>query len=165
VQNASKGFFLELAANPYLKPTGSTQNWFNLRLDGRYYLSNRNVTKTWASRLLVEHASKQVPYMLTPMTGRYFLTRGYVQGRYRGNSLLTLESEYRAQIWKWLGGVLFANVHSVSEENGAFKYVNPAAGGGLRFMLNKEQRTNLRIDYARGLNDNSGLYFQITEVF
>jgi hypothetical protein len=165
VQNASKGFFLELAANPYLKATGSTQNWLNLRLDGRYYLSNRDITKTWASRLLVEHASKQVPYMLTPMTGRYFLTRGYVQGRYRGNTLLTLESEYRAQIWKWLGGVLFANVHSVSEENGTFKYVNPAAGGGLRFMLNKVQRTNLRIDYARGLNNNSGLYFHITEVF
>lgn len=165
VQNASKGYFLELAANPYLKATGSTQNWVNLRLDGRYYLSNNAITKTWASRLLLEHATEQVPYMLTPMTGRYFLTRGYVQGRYRGNTLLTLETEYRAKIWKWLGGVLFANVHSVSEDKGSFKYVNPAAGGGFRFMLNKEQRTNLRIDYARGLNNNSGLYFHITEVF
>jgi hypothetical protein len=38
-------------------------------------------------------------------------------------------------------------------------------GAGLRIMLKKEHRTNLRIDYAIGTNQNAGLYIHVTEVF
>lgn len=165
VQNAYKGKFIEVALNPYLKATGSTQNWTNIRLDARHYFSFGATRKTIATRALYEQAIGDVPYMLTPMPGRYNATRGYVQGRYRGKGFIALETEVRTTIYKWFGIVGFVNAHSISEPNGDFAHINPAAGAGLRFMLNKAQRTNLRIDYAKGKGENSGIYFQITEVF
>jgi len=103
--------------------------------------------------------------MVLPMTGRYNTTRGYVQGRYRGTQFISAETELRYNLHKWLGAVTFINVHSISEPNGVIKKTKLAVGSGLRFMLKKNQRTNLRIDYAKGAGNNSGLYFQITEVF
>lgn len=165
VQNAYRGKFVEVAINPYVKVLGSTQNWMNIKLDYRHYLSFGKKRKTLASRILAEQAIGETPYMVLPMTGRYNTTRGYVQGRYRGTQFISAETELRYNLHKWLGAVTFINVHSVSEPNGVIKKTKLAVGSGLRFMLKKNQRTNLRIDYAKGAGNNSGLYFQITEVF
>ncbi len=166
VQNAYKGKYLEVAINPYSKILGSTQDWLNMRLDARYYhqfKTTRNLV--FANRIMVEQALGDVPYMIMPQTGRQFTTRGYVQGRYRGKLLLHYEAELRAHLWRFIGGVAFAGVNTLSEPNNEIKYINPNMGAGLRFNINKSQRTNIRVDYAVGLNNNSGLYFQICEVF
>jgi outer membrane translocation and assembly module TamA len=166
VQNAYKGKYLEIAVNPYTKVFGSTQNWLNMRIDARYYHQfNTKRNLVFANRIMVEQALGDVPYMLMPQTGRQFTTRGYVQGRYRGKLFLHYEAELRAHFWKFIGGVAFAGVNTLSEPNDEIKYINPNMGAGLRFNINKSQRTNIRIDYALGLNNNSGLYFQICEVF
>jgi len=166
VQNAYSGYYLEVAYNPFFKFMGSTQSWYNLRIDGRMYKNfSIHSQKVLASRIMVEHAAGTIPYMIMPQFGRYFTTRGFVQGRYRGNTFMSFESEFRTSIWKVLGGVVFANVNTVSEPDGKCTYFNPGAGAGLRFCINKSQRTNIRIDYARGTQNNGGLYFQITEVF
>jgi len=166
VQNAFSGKYLEVALNPFLSFLGSTQDWVNFRIDGRIY-KNFSATKqkVLATRLVFEQAAGTIPYMIMPQFGRYYSTRGFVQGRYRGNTFASLESEYRTQLWRFIGGVAFANINTVSEPNGEFKYFNPAAGAGLRFCINKTQRTNIRIDYAKGSQDNGGIYFQVTEVF
>lgn len=166
VQNAYKGKYVELAVNPYAQFLGSTQNWVNLRLDTRtYYQFKTTKTLVFANRFLAEQAIGDVPYMIMPQTGRLFSTRAYVQGRYRGKMFVSYEAELRAHLWKFIGGVLFAGANSVSEPNDEIKYINPSAGAGLRFNINKAQRTNIRVDYAIGTNNNSGLYFHITEVF
>ena len=166
VQNAYSGKYLELAFNPYVKMLGSTQNWSNLRVDFRWYHSFKSTTqKVLATRVLCEEAIGEVPYMLMPMPGRYFATRGYVQGRSRGKTFVSAEAEYRRHVWRKLGAVVFANMYSVSEPNGSIEYLNPAAGAGVRWLLSKEQRINLRIDYAHGIKDNGGLYFLVTEAF
>jgi Omp85 superfamily domain len=166
VQNAYSGKYLELAVNPYVKLLGSTQNWSNLRVDYRWYKTLKvNGQKVVATRLLCEQALGEVPYMLTPMPGRYFATRGYVQGRYRGKTFLSAEAEYRRHIWRGIGGVVFGNINTVSEPKGNIQYLNPAAGAGIRLALSKAQRINLRVDYAKGLNDNGGIYFHVTEAF
>jgi hypothetical protein len=166
VQNAYKGHYLELAANPFVKILGSTQNWTNFRIDYRYYRSLKSkATRVIATRVLCEHATGKVPYMLTPMPGRYYATRGYVQGRYRGKTFASAECEYRSNLWRKLGYVLFSNVHTVSEPGGHIQYINPSLGAGLRVLINKAQRINVRVDYAKGMNDNGGLYFQVTEAF
>ena len=38
-------------------------------------------------------------------------------------------------------------------------------GAGLRFLFNKEQKVNLRMDIGIGQNGNSGVYFGIEEAF
>jgi len=166
VQNAYSGSYFEIAINPYVKFMGSTENWTNFRIDHRFYKSlSKKYTRVIATRVLCEQAAGEVPYLVVPMPGRYYATRGYVQGRYRGKTFASAEIEYRSHLWHKLGYVVFSNAHTVSEPNGGIKYINPALGAGLRLMLNKLHRINLRIDYARGLNDNGGLYFQLTEVF
>ncbi|MFZ4796441.1 MAG: BamA/TamA family outer membrane protein [Bacteroidia bacterium] len=166
VQNAFKGKYIELAVNPYAQFMGSTQNWLNLRLDARtYYQFKTTKTLVIANRFIAEHAIGDAPYMIMPQTGRLFSTRAYVQGRYRGKLFLAYEAELRAHLWRFIGGVLFAGANTVSEPNDEIKYINPSAGAGLRFNINKAQRTNIRVDYAVGANNNSGLYFHITEVF
>ncbi len=166
VQNAFKGKYIELAINPYAQFMGSTQNWTNLRLDARtYYQFKTTRTMVIANRFIAEQAIGDAPYMIMPQTGRLFTTRAYVQGRYRGKLFLAYEAELRAHLWRFIGGVAFAGANTVSEPNGEIKYFNPSAGAGLRFNINKAQRTNIRVDYAVGANSNSGLYFHITEVF
>jgi len=166
VQNAFKGKYIELAVNPYAQFMGSTQNWTNLRLDARtYYQFKTTRTMVIANRFIAEQTIGDAPYMIMPQTGRLFTTRAYVQGRYRGKLFLAYEAELRAHLWRFIGGVAFAGANTVSEPNGEIKYFNPSAGAGLRFNINKAQRTNIRVDYAVGTNSNSGLYFHITEVF
>jgi outer membrane protein assembly factor BamA len=166
VQNAYSGKYVEVAINPYLGLFGSTQNWLNMRLDTRiYYKLKTTKTLVFAQRLMAEQALGDIPYMIMPQTGRVFTTRGYVRGRYRGNLFLHYEAELRANLWRFIGGVVFAGANTLSEPNNEIKYLNPNLGAGLRFNINKEQRTNIRVDYALGLNNNSGLYFQICEVF
>ena len=166
VQNAYSGKYLEVALNPFLSILGSTQDWVNFRIDGRIYKNfSTNKQKVLATRFVFEQAGGSIPYMIMPQFGRYYSTRGFVQGRYRGNTFASLESEYRTHLWRFIGGVAFANINTISEPKGEFKYFNPAAGAGLRFCINKKQRTNIRIDYAKGTQDNGGIYFQVTEVF
>jgi hypothetical protein len=167
VQNAYSGKYIEVATNPYVKFLGSTQNWFNLRLDARSFYQFKKAKQPfiWANRFLAEQAIGDVPYLLMPQTGRYFSTRAYAQGRYRGKTFLAYESELRYHLWRFIGGVTFAGVNTVSEPDDNIKYMNPNICTGLRFNINKLQRTNIRVDYAIGANNNSGLYFHITEVF
>ena len=76
--------------------------------------------------------------------------RGINQNRYRGQTLLYLESEYRRDITKngLLGFVVFANINSVSGSESLFKLWNHAAGCGLRIKFNKNSGTNIGIDYG-----------------
>ena len=91
--------------------------------------------------------------------------RGYVARRYTGEGLIDAELEYRRNIWKWFGLVVFANVHTVSESNGKFIYYNPGGGTGLRFKLSKEARANLSVDYAWGKDGSRYAYFRLVEAF
>lgn len=166
VQNAYDGKYAELTLNPYFKLIGSTEDWFNARLDARSYkMLKTKRHAVLAQRMVAELAAGDVPYMIMPQAGRLNTTRGYAQGRYRGKLFLNYEAEMRVHLWKIIGGVVFGGVHTLTEPNDKIKYLNPNVGAGLRFNINKSQRTNIRVDYALGLNQNSGLYFQICEVF
>lgn len=41
----------------------------------------------------------------------------------------------------------------------------PSLGTGLRFMVSRAKKINLRLDYAWGVDGNQGLYFGIMEAF
>ncbi|MFV0541874.1 MAG: BamA/TamA family outer membrane protein [Aestuariibaculum sp.] len=97
--------------------------------------------------------------------------RAYPQGRFRGQSLMYSELEWRFPLQKdkdkW-GGVLFANMNTATNDDadiGMFKYINSGIGAGIRFMLNKEKRQNLCVDYAWGNYGAHGFYLSVNEVF
>lgn len=92
--------------------------------------------------------------------------RGFPATRYLGKSSLSAQVEARWNFHKRLGMVGFAgggiigDATRVSYEND----IIPSYGIGLRFMVMKAQRMNLRIDYARS-DDTSAWYLGIAEYF
>jgi hypothetical protein len=77
--------------------------------------------------------------------------------------------EYRGTITRngLLGMVAFANSTTIDNSSGEkiFDTWAPAAGLGLRVLLNKRSRTNLAADYARGKAGATGFYLGIQEAF
>jgi outer membrane protein assembly factor BamA len=92
--------------------------------------------------------------------------RGYTQGAYRGDQMLSLQGEYRWNFHKRWGAVGFAGVASVfnainDSDNGKLL---PAIGTGIRFRAFQETNMSVGLDVAAGIDD-WGMYFQIGEAF
>src|SRR6478736_824296 len=154
---------------------GSTKNSVQLQYDLRKYfsLSKKNPEHVlalwhWASYTL----NGTVPYLELPATGydTYGRSgRAYTMGRFKGPEYADFEAEWRFPITKnkLLSGVAFVNMQSASDDlsKKIFQYWATAGGGGLRILFNKETRSTICIDYARGSHKSSGFFFGLNEVF
>lgn len=155
------------------KAFGSNDNWQSLYLDVRKYYSlttssRKNMLAFWA--YYWTSLSSGTPYLNLPSIGNEPYQRsgrGIDQNRYRGHSLIYFETEYRYDLTRngLFGFVAFANFNSASQPNSrAFKYINPAAGAGLRIKFNKKSDTNIGIDYGFS-RDYSSLRISLGETF
>jgi hypothetical protein len=154
---------------------GSTKNAIQFVYDLRKYIglsSNRpeHVLAFW--HMASYKLSGTVPYLSMQATGYDLYNRsgrGYTIGRMKGLNYAYFESEYRFPITrnKLLSGVAFINVQTGSDDLGKklFQYWDPAAGGGLRILLQKQSRSTICIDYAKGKYDSGGFFFGLNEVF
>jgi outer membrane protein assembly factor BamA len=154
---------------------GSTKSSIQLQYDLRKYfsLSKKNPEHVlalwhWASYAL----NGTVPYLELPATaydtyGRS--GRAYTMGRFKGPEYVDFEAEWRFPITKnkLLSGVAFVNMQSASDDGQKklFQYWATAGGAGLRILFNKESRSTICIDYARGSHKSSGFFFGLNEVF
>ncbi len=143
---------------------GSDNNSESVYIDFRKYVSltdigPKNQIAFWFYYWTT--ISSGTPYLNLPSIGNdpYQRSgRGIEQNRYRGESLIYFESEYRRDITSngLFGFVIFANANAASQPNGRnFAYVNPAGGTGLRIKFNKKSDTNICIDYgfSKGYSD------------
>ncbi|MGY3087486.1 hypothetical protein ACVWYF_000512 [Hymenobacter sp. UYAg731] len=171
--NPQGGGYLNTQLRTNLKAFGSTTASEMLLVDARTYLHpsprSANILAFWSYSAVT--IAGNPPFLDLPSTGwdTYSNTgRGFIQGRFRGDDLLYGEVEYRYGISRnrLLGGVVFANAQSVTEqESRRFEKIVPAAGAGLRIRLNKVSQTNLAIDYGFGADGSSGLSLNLGEVF
>jgi hypothetical protein len=181
--NAYRGVYAQLACGGFPTWLGSSQGSTMVGVDFRAYLGlseavPRNVLAFW---LLASGVTSGVqPYLTLPSVGwdaAGTTGRGYVQGRFRGPAGVYAEAEWRFRITDdgLLGGAVFANAEtftrpafSYSTLNepavNLFQYVKPAAGFGARVMMSKQSRTNLRVDFAWGV-DSFAVYLGAGEVF
>lgn len=171
--NPQKGDYYSVTYRPNFTFLGSDNNWQSLIIDLRKYIPLPGAHSTlalWSYDWFTVGSGKP-PYLLLPSTGwdAYSNTaRGYIQGRYRSQDMLYLESEYRFGITAngLLGGVVFANAQSFSEPgSGRYEYVIPGYGAGIRISLNKFSRTNLCVDYGWGIHGSGGFFVNLGEVF
>ena len=171
--NPNNGWYANAVFRPNFMFMGSQTNWQSLLLDVRKYIpfpaSSKNVLAFWSMDWLT--VSGKPPYLLLPSTGwddQYNTGRGYIQGRFRGDNMYYLESEYRFRISRngLLGGVVFANAEKFSGEiSKQFNSIAPGAGVGLRLKLNKFSGANLCVDYGIGENGSKGFFVNLGEVF
>jgi hypothetical protein len=180
-----RGWYLHLSYGWNPTWLGSTKDSTTLSGEARYYLSlsdevPRNVLAFWVRGSGVMTGA--VPYLALPAIGwdaRSTSGRGYVQGRFRGTATLYAEAEWRFRIGEsgmW-GGTLFVNASTFSRPaanlpqygftepgESLFETVRPAGGVGLRIMIDRRSRTNLRIDLAGGV-DSFAFYLGAGEAF
>lgn len=148
-------------------PTNSEQIYANLEIDVRQYYSFKN-TGVLAAQFYMSSMGGDVPFYKLPALGGQYRMRGYFEGRYRGNVYMMSQAEYRKYFWKNFGFVAFAGVGNVAENVTKFSTDNikVSYGGGLRYLFNKKEHVNIRVDYGRGSGKgNNGFYFGIEEAF
>jgi len=171
--NASHGWLASTAYRTFFKELGGDATWQELTLDVRTY---RPLTQSGSHRLAFWLMSDLItggiaPYLDLPTTGGEVRSgRGYAEGRYRGERLIYGEVEYRGTLTPngLLGFVAFLNSSTVaSAETGTklFDAYAPAAGVGLRVLLNKRSRTNFATDWGWGKAGSRGFYLGIQEAF
>jgi hypothetical protein len=172
--NAQHGWLASASLRTFFNGfIGGDSTWQQLTVDVRTY---RKLTPDGRNRLAFWFMSDNVlsgtaPYLDLPSTGSDGRSaRGYTEGRYRGQHLAYGEVEYRGTITSngLLGFVAFLNTTSVDNADAGRKLFDdfaPAAGFGLRVLLNKHSRTNLTADYGWGKEGSRGLYLGIQEAF
>jgi hypothetical protein len=174
--NPYKGIYANINYRYNFTFLGSSENCSELWTEFRTYirLSARNPRHLIGFWIFGDfNLTGHMPYMNLPSLGgdqRCRSGRGYVNGRYRGPDMVYGEVEWRFPIWPCsniIGGVIFANATTTNNPDrgiGLFQYIQPAAGFGLRIMINKYFRTNINLDFAIG-NNSSGFYFSGQETF
>lgn len=159
--NATKGVYA-LADVEY---NLSQSDYWKFNIDLRKYFENDkgfSLSTRWLNTLTVNTPNF---YDYSILGGDEFV-RGYFYGRYRDKNLSTLQAEIRTpHIARFglaaIGGVssLYNNVNTITN------IIRPNYGIGLRFLMDKEDRINLRFDYVKGANDNDGFYISFGESF
>jgi len=149
----------------YTKDIGSDFTYSWLEVDARRYWSF-SPAHVIAVQIYLSTCSGDPPFFKLPSLGGSSTMRGYYQGRYRDNNYFTVQVEYRQHVWRWLGFVVFAGVGDVAPQLTSLQLhgLKPSIGTGLRWLFNKEQKINLRMDIGFGKNTN-GVYFGIEEAF
>lgn len=161
----TRGSFIDLGAAWYNRAAGSSSSFHNLTVDARTYwgLWNDNVMAFQGYATL---NSSGVPYRLMGSLGSDTYMRGYYSGRYRDLHAVSLQAEFRKQVWGPVGLVVFGGAGNVSSSlSGLNQFVKPMYGAGLRVKAIPREKVNMRIDYAMGSSGSTAFYITINEAF
>lgn len=173
--NASRGWFANInyRFNPILFNNQDYSNVLFAEYKHFIPVSHKNphyILAIWTYGQFVTRG--KVPYLNLPAIGwdqRSRSGEGYTQGLFRGNGLVYLSTEFRFPITcnQLLSGTVFTNFVTASNSDNnvsLFKSIQPAAGFGLRLLIDKATKTNLILDYAWG-NNSKGFYLNAGETF
>jgi outer membrane protein assembly factor BamA len=144
---------------------GSDFNFTIFSIDFRKFfkLSEKSVL---AFQGIAGLSNGNTPFRKLEELGGSDMMRGYYGGRYTDKCLMAYQAEYRRLLFWRIGMVAFASTGEVGPDPGHFELdgFHYAYGGGLRFMLSKAEKLNLRIDYGVGRHSNA-FNVQLREAF
>lgn len=146
---------------------GSDNNYTDTDFEAAYFIPLAS-NQVMAFALGGGFATGDVPFDGYQNFGIRNNLRGYQAGKYKGKHMIAGQAEYRWRFYRRWGAVAFAGVGSIwgNDQEEAFEQkLLPSAGLGMRFMISREKRINLRLDYALGIDGNQGLYFGVMEAF
>lgn len=163
--NALRGIYLSLSSLGFGKMIGSDFSFTRTEAEVRKYI------RTFPRHVLALHGYTMIqtgeqPFRRLGLVGGEQVMRGYYQGRYRDQNYLALQAEYRMPLFWRFGLAVFAGAGEVwnwSEpyQMQVFKYTS---GAGIRFLMDKKDNVNLRLDFAVG-NRTTGFYVAFGEAF
>ena len=161
------GIFFNFKNQFYREWTGSDANFTKYRINyTQFFDLLEDQRHILVARLNFEIATGDVPFQGQAIVGMDDI-RGYSEGKYRGNQVYDLQSEYR---WMFndsnFGVVGFFGIASAVEsidEIFSTKLL-PGGGAGLRYRLIPSLKVNIGFDVGVGRDDYS-LVFRIGEAF
>lgn len=146
---------------------GSTDPYTSFLFDARKYSKMHfNGRSVLAFQALFRSVTGSPPFLDMSELGGAAIGRGYYAGRYRDLNAAQVQSELRQNVKGRLGFTVFGSLGEVWHHYEDFNLssVKWSVGGGLRFNVNKDDPTNIRIDYGIG-RGTSGFYIQFGEAF
>lgn len=111
--------------------------------------------------------SAGIPFQLLPTVGGRDLLRGFREGKYKENIMLSAQVEYRLPIYKRFKAAIFCATGDVfdSTDFRMSDKMKIAYGAGLRCRVN-DARVHVRFDIAKSnYNDKLQFYITATEAF
>ena len=150
---------VELASENF----GSDNSYEKYIVEANHYRS-AGLPGVFGSRVAMQYVGGDSPFFLFPAYGAGVDLRGYQTGAYRDRFLFAAQVEYRHRFTPRIGAVGFVGIGTVAPDFAEWGKSLPSAGGGLRYVLAKENNLSLRIDYAWG-RDDSQFYVSIGESF
>jgi hypothetical protein len=159
------GTFLNFKIVFFRKFFGSEFSFDKYTLDFRHFFMPIK-THIIAVQYLSEFTKGDVPFFSLPAVGGSSNMRGYFEGRYRDDQLITLQAEYRKILFWRLGVAAFYSIGQVSDKISNFKIndFKHTYGCGLRFVFDEKEKINLRVDLGIA-NGKTGVYFNLDEAF
>ncbi|NME70287.1 BamA/TamA family outer membrane protein [Flammeovirga aprica] len=144
---------------------GNTQKSNQLTLEYNHYFPVRRNKDVFATRLFTGMSVGDVNFNHQFVVGETDI-RGYSYGRFRGNSIIALQAEYRCNFTERWGMVGFAGVATVFGANNKADdgRLLPGGGVGFRYTYLKDTNSKVGFDIAQGDGD-WGFYFRLSEAF
>lgn len=161
----TEGAYIDLITHGFPTFLGSSDTFWLGALDTRYFVSPWPWL-TLGGQAVLELSAGDVPFQFLPSIGGGDLMRGVLDGRYRDAVSLAAQIEARFPIFWRFGGTIFAGAGRVapSLDQLALDNLATAAGVGVRFAVNPEQRLNVRFDLAHD-GEELKVYVNFQEAF
>jgi hypothetical protein len=161
----TKGSYTEFVWHPNQKALLSDFTYVRYRVDYHVYFKLAKNT-VLANQVFLDMVSGDPPFYAMAILGGSKRMRGIIEGRFRDRNALLLQTELRQLVYKRWGATAFLNYGQIAPSLDQLEVFNGrfAGGGGLRFMLDREKRINLRLDAAWG-DSSPNFYFTVGEAF
>lgn len=175
--NPQNGSFFEFLYA--FNATNDNHNYHRFNIDYRYYHTFLN-RFTIASRSINFININDAPFYDLALIGGEEIARGYLLGRHRSNNMMSLQTEFRFPFpgvtinLPWIGDYefiwgfgVFGGLSKVfdSFDNFVNASIFPNSGISLKWMIDKAEKINIRIDYGVGRDGENGLYIKFGESF
>lgn len=161
----SRGSYTEFVWHPNQKGFLSDFTYVRYRADTRLYtrLSKKTI---FANQAFLDVVTGIPPFYAMAILGGPKRMRGIIEGRFRDLNALLLQTEIRQKVYKRWGLTAFGSYGQIAKDLFAMQIFQGrfAGGVGLRFMMDREKKINLRLDVAWG-DAAPNIYFTVGEAF
>jgi len=143
------------------------QQYMLTRFDLRYYTQPLKTPNSVLAFQFTTHFSHgDTPLQELGRFGGSKTMRGYFEGRYTDRHLFSTQVEWRQKLTPLWGVIAFAGMGGVAPTIDQFsiKHTRPAIGVGVRFLIDKKEDLNLRLDFGVGQKKIKN-YFNVAEAF
>ncbi|MBC7695135.1 MAG: BamA/TamA family outer membrane protein [Burkholderiales bacterium] len=161
-----RGVYLQTLSTIFRKELLSDYNVLKWITDLRYF------KKIYKNHILAMQIYNYSTYGQTPLRelasfGGSNNMRGFYQGRYRDNNMISFITEYRLHIKGRFSACAFGGIGNVYNTYKDLLKTNPkySYGAGVRLALLQKEKLNIRVDYGYSSRYNQGLYVTVGECF